>query len=153
MTCPCSVSRFRWIRNLCSLICAAPAALWDALKLAPTTLRQLLAALFVLDQDAGVHYYRQAGGLGLFCGGFVGDAELHPDYFCAGANRGVYNWRDFFGSAEDVDDFNFLRNVFQARVAFFPEHFPFIRIHRTDVVARRLHVFGNALALPRLIRR
>src|SRR5260370_9270632 len=22
MTCPCSVSRFRWIRNLCSLICA-----------------------------------------------------------------------------------------------------------------------------------
>jgi hypothetical protein len=70
----------------------------------------------VFDEHAGIHYHRDSCAAGLFGGRLVGDAELHPDYFGTDANRGVYYWRNFFGAAENVDDFNFLGGVFETRI-------------------------------------
>jgi hypothetical protein len=102
----------------------------------------------VLDEDAGVFDYEQAGGAG-FCGrGGIGDSLLHPDYFCADYDGTVDDGGDVFGAAKNVDDFDVVRwrDVFETRVGFFAEDFCFVGIYGDDAEAGGLHVLGDAEA-------
>ena len=109
----------------------------------------------VLDEDAGVLNYNEAGGAS-FCGcGVIFDSLLHPDYFCTDSDGAVDDGWDVFGAPKDVDDFDVLRfwDVFQTRVAFFAEDFRFVGIHGDDVVTGRPHVLGDAeTGAPRIRR-
>lgn len=102
----------------------------------------------MLDEDAGVFDHEQAGGAGFGGRGGVGDSLLHPDYCCADFDGAVDYWRDVFGAAEDVDDFDVVRwrDVFETRVGFFAEDFCFVGIYGNDAVAGGLHVLGDAEA-------
>ena len=75
----------------------------------------------VLDEDAGVFDYEEAGGAGFGGRGWIGDSLLHPDYFCADFDGAVDDRGDIFGAAEDVDDFDVVRwrDVFETRVGIF----------------------------------
>ena len=72
--------------------------------------------------------------------------------FAPTANRLVDRGHHLIGATKDVDDFDFLRHVFQFRVAFLAQHFPFVRIHRNDAVAGALQIFSDTIARPRRVR-
>ena len=99
----------------------------------------------MLDQDAGVFDYEEAGGAGLGCGVLVFDSLLHPDYFGADGDGAVDDRRNVFGAAKNVDDFDGLRfrDVFEARVGFFAEDFGFVGVYGDDFVADGLHVLSD----------
>lgn len=100
----------------------------------------------MLDQDAGVFDYVEAGGAGFGGGILVFDSLLHPDDFCADGDGAVDDRWNVFGAAEDVDDFDVLRfwDVFEAWVRFFAEDFGFVGIYGDDAVAGGLNVLSDA---------
>lgn len=103
-------------------------------------------AALVFDQEAEVFGGKQSGRAGDFAGARADDAELEPDRFGADGDGGVDDGRHFFGAAEDVDDVDGLGNVFQTRVGFRAEHFPFVGIDGNDAVADGLEIGGDFVA-------
>jgi len=100
----------------------------------------------VFEEDAGVFYREESGGASGFAGGGVDDTELKPDGFGVNCDRGVDDRVNFFAAAENVDDVDGIGDVFEARIAFLTEHFPFVGIDGNDAVADRLEVGGNFVA-------
>jgi hypothetical protein len=99
----------------------------------------------VFDQDAGVFDYEEACGVGFDGGALVLNSLLHPDDFCADGDGTVYDRRNVFGAAKDVDNFDVVRfrDVFETRVTFFAEDFGFVGIYGDDAVAGGLHVLSD----------
>ena len=101
------------------------------------------APFFVFDKEAGVFYYQEAGGVGLCCGLRVRDSLLEPEGFGVDGDGGIGDGRDFFGTAEDIDDVDGEWDVFEARVGFLAQHFGFVGTHGDDLVAGALEVGGD----------
>ena len=114
--------------------------------------------MHVLDEDAAVLHDVESGVSGFFGGGFVGDAELHPDHLRADGDRFIDDRRSVLRLAEYIDNFDqvtlFSRNRRKRRPAFKPEHFAERRIDRIDGVPRLNHVPRHTIARPlRLVRK
>ena len=85
----------------------------------------------------------EAGGVG-FGGGFgVGNSLLQPEGFGVDGDGGVGYGRDIFRAAEDVDNVDGERDVFEAGVGFFAEDFGFVGIDGDDFIAGALEVRGD----------
>jgi hypothetical protein len=118
----------------------------SAYKTAQARVPVLPAALIDFFGDAAVHDDEEAGTAGALGGLLVFDSFLHPDRARANADRGVYNFRNKFRSAKNIHDVDFFRDIFEAGVALFAEHFGHIRIHGKNSVAGRLERFRDAIA-------
>jgi hypothetical protein len=105
-----------------------------------------MAPFFVFNEQAGVFDYGEACGAGFFGGCGVFYAELEPENFGFDGDGGVGNGRHVFGPAEDVDNVNGFRDVFEARVGFFAEDFGFVGINGDDAVADRLEIRSDSVA-------
>ena len=57
MTCPCSVSRFRWLRRLCSLVCAVV----GCCSLPPAKAQNLDKPLQTIDEEITAFAYAPDG--------------------------------------------------------------------------------------------
>jgi len=100
----------------------------------------------VFNEDAGVFYREESGSPCGFAGGGIDDTELKPDGFGANGDRGVDDLENFFAAAENVHDVDGIGDVFEARIGFLAEHFPFVGIDGNDAVADRLEVGRNFVA-------
>ena len=114
--------------------------------------------MHVLDENAAVLHDVESGVSGLFGGGLVGDAELHPDHLRADGDSLIDDRRHILRFAEYIDNFDqfalFSRNRRKRRPAFQPEHFAERRIDRIDGIARLNHVPGHTITRPlRLVRK
>ena len=99
----------------------------------------------MFHEKAGVLDHEEPGGL-RFCYGLgVGDALLEPEAFGADGDGGIGYGRDVFDAAEDVDDVDRDRDVFEASVGFLAEDLGFVRVHRDDLVAGTLEVGGHLM--------
>ena len=79
-----------------------------------------------------------------FGGGFgVGNSLLQPEGFGVDGDGGVGYGRDIFRAAEDVDNVDGERDVFEAGVGFFAEDFGFVGIDGDDFIAGALEVRGD----------
>src|ERR1700683_312675 len=112
-----------------------------------------MQAPLVFNQDASVRHYDEAGGASLRRRLRVFNAELHPGHFGSRTDGAVYRCGNFRRTTKNIPDLNRLRHCLQPGVAFLAEDFGFVRIHGNDPVARRLHVFADAEAGTRRIRR
>lgn len=68
---------------------------------------------------------------------------LEPERFGVNGDGGIGDGGNIFGAAEDVNDINGDRNIFEASVRFFAENFGLIWIHGDDFVADGLEIGGN----------
>src|SRR5579863_920636 len=103
----------------------------------------------VLFKDAPVHDDFEAGGAGLSGGFVVHYALLHPDAPGADANGRIHDLRHAFRPAEDIDDVDVYRDLFQRCPGLLSQNLTLIGVHRNDSVATRLHVLGDAVARTR----
>src|ERR1700731_1258333 len=107
----------------------------------------------MLHQDASILDHHQPRRPRIFRRGFVLNSRLHPNHLRPNANRALHHRPHILRPPEHVHNFYFIRHIFQLRVTLLPQHFPLVRIHRNNPVARTLHVFRHAKTRPRRIRR
>ena len=73
----------------------------------------------------------------------MGDALLKPEDSGVDGDGGIGYGRNVFGATEDVHDVNGFGDVFEARIGFLTEDFPFVGIDGNDYVAGGLKVGGD----------
>ena len=88
-------------------------------------------------QDAAVHHDFQSRLAGALSRGLVHDTLLHPDSAGTGTNGRFDDLGDVFGSPEDIDDVDVVRDILDGRVAALAQNLGFIRIDRYDAVSAR----------------
>ena len=72
-------------------------------------------------------------------------AFLHPDAANADLNRRIDDFRHEQRAPKYIHDINGQRDILQPNVAFFAEHFGFVRVDRNDPVAGRLQILSHAV--------
>jgi hypothetical protein len=107
----------------------------------------------MFDEETSVFDDQETGGAGFFGGCRVGDFLLEPEGFGFDSDSGVGHGRDIFGAAENVDDVDGFRDVFETRKGFMAQHFRFVGIDGDDAIARRLEVGCDLVRGARRIRR
>jgi hypothetical protein len=107
------------------------------------------AASFVFYEKAGVFDYQEAGGAGSFCGGEVGDPLLEPERFGVDGDGGIGDRRNLFGAAENIDNVDGARGVFETGIGFFAEDFGFVGVDGDDFVPGGLEVGGDFVGRAR----
>src|SRR5690242_11919046 len=113
-----------------------------------TALLRQPKSLDVLLQNASVHDHKYSCAPRLFSRFGMDHTLLHPHAACPDPNRSVHDCRNRFRFAENIDDIDPLRNIFQPRIGFFAQHLGLSGIHRDDAIARRLHVTRYSMARP-----
>jgi hypothetical protein len=83
--------------------------------------------------------------LGSFCGTCVSDSLLEPQRFGVDGYGRIGYRGDLLGTAEDVDDVDGNRDVFQSGVGFLAQDFGYVRIHRYDFVTDGLEIGRHAM--------
>src|SRR5213596_1811839 len=107
--------------------------------------------LHVVLQDTAVHHHLQTRGSAQSGSRFILGTELHPNNAGTAADGGLYNVRNVFGPAEDVDDVKGFGNVVQSRIGHLTKDFGLEGIHRDNPISGTLHVSGNRKArAPRM---
>jgi len=85
-------------------------------------------------RDASIHDHDESGFACAFGGRFIFHAfpaSRRRVRRCESRRR---QFQARVPSGENIHNIDFFRNVLDARVAFFPEHFGFVRIDRNDAV-------------------
>ena len=122
----------------------------DKRKVEQTSVCSSAKQMVVFDRYAMVLYDLKSGFPRLTRNIFIGDAELHPDYFCSDLYGLVYNWPDFIGFAKNVYYFNLLsqigRYIQKGGVTFDSEYIVEAGVYRVNGVSDMDKVFGNAMA-------
>ncbi len=101
-----------------------------------------MAPFFVFDEQAGIFDGNEAGGPGLFRRRLVDDSLLEPQDFGVDSDGGIGNRGNVFRAAEDVDDIDLFRDVFEAFVGFLAEDFRFVWINGDDAESDGLQILG-----------
>src|SRR5439155_10688194 len=91
-------------------------------------------------KNTAVHDHFETRRAGRGGGFFVNHTELHPDDAGVASDGRFDNVGNVFGAAEDVDDFESLRNVIKGGVGPLAENLGFAWIDRNDSIPGALHV-------------
>jgi hypothetical protein len=97
----------------------------------------------VFDEEARVFDDEKAGGAGLLRGLRVRDSQLKPKRFGANCDGGSGDGRNILGAAEDIDDVDGRRHIFEACIGFLAEDFALVGVDGNDAVADGLEIGGD----------
>jgi hypothetical protein len=103
----------------------------------------------VFYEKARVFDYQEAGGAGFFCGGGVGDSLLEPERFGVDGDGGIGDRRNVFGAAENIDNVDGARGVFETGIGFFAEDLGFVGVDGDDFVPGGLEVGSDFVGRAR----
>src|SRR5579871_1075150 len=67
-------------------------------------------------------------------------AFLHPHGLGFDFDRGFDNFWHVISLAKHIDNIDMLRNIFEALVSFFAQHFGLAGVHRDNPIASRLQI-------------